>query len=63
MKLVPNLVNTKPGGYQGNEAEHVRLALAKQIHEDSALMSTSWGNFKSWVRTGKIWVMTQYKIL
>lgn len=46
MKLVPNLVNTKPGGYQGNEAEHVRLALAKQIHEDSALMSTSWGQFQ-----------------
>ncbi|HFX6175937.1 TPA: N-acetylmuramidase domain-containing protein [Acinetobacter baumannii] len=46
MKLMPNLVNTKPGGYQGNEAEHVRLALAKQIHEDSALMSTSWGQFQ-----------------
>ncbi|KQE95523.1 N-acetylmuramidase domain-containing protein [Acinetobacter lactucae] len=46
MKLVPNLVHTKTGGYQGDEAEHVRLALAKQIHEESALMSTSWGQFQ-----------------
>ena len=46
MKLVPNLVNTKTGGYQGDEAEHVRLARAKQIHEEAALQSASWGQFQ-----------------
>ncbi|MBK0062623.1 MULTISPECIES: N-acetylmuramidase domain-containing protein [unclassified Acinetobacter] len=46
MKLVPNLVNTKTGGYQGNEAEYVRLTRARQIHEVAALQSTSWGQFQ-----------------
>ena len=39
----PNIVNRKYGGYQGNEAEYVRLEQAKQIDVECALMSTSWG--------------------
>ncbi len=46
MKLLPNLVNTSTGGYKGNEAEYIRLSLAKNIHEDSALMACSWGQFQ-----------------
>ncbi|MDR7655043.1 MULTISPECIES: N-acetylmuramidase domain-containing protein [Acinetobacter] len=42
----PNIVNKKSGGYQGNEAEYVRLELAKQIDVESALMSASWGQFQ-----------------
>lgn len=42
----PNIVNTSPGGYQGNEAEYVRLELAKQIDVECALMSASWGQFQ-----------------
>ncbi|WP_180644453.1 N-acetylmuramidase domain-containing protein [Acinetobacter bereziniae] len=42
----PNIVNRKSGGYQGNEAEYVRLELAKQIDVDCALMSASWGQFQ-----------------
>lgn len=42
----PNIVNRKPGGYQGDEAEYVRLELAKQIDIDCALMSASWGQFQ-----------------
>lgn len=42
----PSIVNRKPGGYQGNEAEYVRLELAKQIDVESALMSASWGQFQ-----------------
>ncbi|MCA4180631.1 N-acetylmuramidase family protein [Acinetobacter baumannii] len=42
----PNIVNRKYGGYQGNEAEYVRLEQAKQIDVESALMSTSWGQFQ-----------------
>lgn len=42
----PNIVNRKYGGYQGNEAEYVRLEQAKQIDVECALMSTSWGQFQ-----------------
>ncbi|WP_119685908.1 N-acetylmuramidase domain-containing protein [Acinetobacter pittii] len=42
----PNIVNRKTGGYLSNEAEYVRLEQAKQIDVDSALMSTSWGQFQ-----------------
>lgn len=42
----PNIVNKKSGGYQGNEAEYVRLELAKQIDVECALMSASWGQFQ-----------------
>lgn len=58
MKLVPNLVNTKTGCYQGNEAEHVRLSLAKQIHEEAALQSTSWGQFQI---MGENWKVLGYE--
>ncbi|WP_332604154.1 N-acetylmuramidase family protein [Acinetobacter sp. ESBL14] len=46
MKKVPNLVNSVSGGYRGNEAEYTRLNLAMNIHKESALMSTSWGQFQ-----------------
>lgn len=46
MKKNPNLVNSVAGGYKGNAAEHTRLSLAKNIHENSALMSCSWGVFQ-----------------
>ncbi len=42
----PSIVNKKSGGYQGNEAEYVRLELAKQIDAECALMSASWGQFQ-----------------
>ncbi|WP_336035692.1 N-acetylmuramidase family protein [Acinetobacter bereziniae] len=42
----PNVVNTAAGGYHGNAAEYTRLALAKQIDEESALQSASWGRFQ-----------------
>lgn len=42
----PNIVNRATGGYQGNNAEHVRLATAMQIDRDCALMSASWGQFQ-----------------
>lgn len=46
MKQSPNLVNSVAGGYRGNEAEYTRLSLAINIHKESALMSTSWGQFQ-----------------
>ena len=46
MKQFPNLVNTSPGGYKGNEAEYTRLKLAMNIHAEAALMSCSWGQFQ-----------------
>lgn len=42
----PNLVNTEPGGYKGKSAEHYRLNLAQDIHDQSALESASWGLFQ-----------------
>lgn len=46
MQKYPNIVNTATGGYQGNEAEYVRLELAKQIDVECALQSASWGQFQ-----------------
>lgn len=46
VKTVPNLVNTQVGGYKGDQAEYTRLSLASNIHKESALMSTSWGQFQ-----------------
>ncbi|MCH7387663.1 N-acetylmuramidase family protein [Acinetobacter modestus] len=46
IKTVPNLVNTVVGGYKGEEAEYTRLSLAININKESALMSTSWGQFQ-----------------
>ncbi len=46
MKQSPGIVNKSAGGYQGGPAEYVRLELAKQIDEECALMSASWGQFQ-----------------
>lgn len=52
----PALVNRKPGGYLGGTAEHQRLAQAKQIHDEAAPESASWGLFQimgyHWQRLG-----------
>lgn len=58
MRLFPNLVNTVTGGYKGKEAEYTRLSLAKNIHEESALMSCSWGQFQI---MGENWQDLGYK--
>lgn len=58
MRLFPNLVNTATGGYKGNEAEYTRLSLAKNIHEEVALMSCSWGQFQI---MGENWQDLGYK--
>lgn len=58
MKKFPNLVNSATGGYKGNEAEYTRLSLAKNIHEESALMSCSWGQFQI---MGENWQDLGYK--
>ena len=39
-------MNTATGGYKGDEAEYVRLSLAKNICAEAALMSCSWGQFQ-----------------
>lgn len=46
LELQPAFVNTKRGGYQGGVAEYTRLSLAKNIDVDSAIESTSWGQFQ-----------------
>ncbi|MEQ9133314.1 MAG: N-acetylmuramidase family protein [Salinisphaeraceae bacterium] len=52
----PDLVNTRPGGYRGGGAEHMRLISAKSIHIAAALESASWGLFQimgfHWERLG-----------
>ncbi|MGS1027681.1 N-acetylmuramidase domain-containing protein [Burkholderia glumae] len=52
----PNVVNQKPGGYQGGSAEYVRLDTAARIHAASAYESASWGAFQvmgyHWKRLG-----------
>lgn len=58
MRLCPNLVNTSTGGYKGKEAEYTRLSLAKNIHEEAALMSCSWGQFQI---MGENWQDLGYK--
>lgn len=42
----PDLVNRTAGGWQGANAEHYRLSMAKQIHTISAIESASWGLFQ-----------------
>lgn len=55
-KQAPNLVNAKSGGYIGGAAEHQRLAQARQMDEQAALESASWGGFQvmgyHWKRLG-----------
>lgn len=46
VKLAPEVVNTKTGGYIGGEREHRRLAQAKEFHVPSALESASWGAYQ-----------------
>ncbi|KVU55413.1 N-acetylmuramidase domain-containing protein [Burkholderia cepacia] len=54
--LFSNVVNQKPGGYQGGSAEYVRLDTAARIHAASAYESASWGAFQvmgyHWKRLG-----------
>ncbi len=43
----PDIINTRPGGYQGGDAEHDRLGKARLlIHKNLALESASWGMFQ-----------------
>ncbi|MGH1450215.1 MAG: N-acetylmuramidase domain-containing protein [Pseudomonadaceae bacterium] len=43
---MPNLVNTRPGGYSGGMAEYPRLARAMMIDAEAAISSCSWGAFQ-----------------
>jgi hypothetical protein len=42
----PSISNPKPGGYQGGQAEHLRLAEAVALDRNAAMESTSWGKFQ-----------------
>ncbi|KTS77841.1 peptidoglycan-binding protein [Pseudomonas oryzihabitans] len=42
----PNLVNPQPGGYGNGTSEWQRLTLARQLDENLALESASWGLFQ-----------------
>ncbi len=42
----PNLVNPQPGGYGNGASEWQRLTLARQLDENLALESASWGLFQ-----------------
>lgn len=46
MKDHPNIININAGGYLGRSAEHDRLNKAKQIDQESAIESTSYGLFQ-----------------
>ncbi len=43
---LPAVVNPERGGYVGGSGEHRRLALAADIHTDTAIESASWGLFQ-----------------
>jgi hypothetical protein len=45
-KKHPEISSSKAGGYKGGAAEWVRLARARELDEDAALMSASWGMFQ-----------------
>ena len=53
---MPDIVNRRPGGYMGGVREFQRLNMAKSLHVDSAIESTSWGLFQilglHWERLG-----------
>jgi hypothetical protein len=55
-RLNPALVNPKPGGYIGGNAEHQRLTQARLLDDTAALESASWGAFQimgfHWERLG-----------
>lgn len=42
----PNLVSQTRGGYQGGQAEYMRLAGAILVHQDAAYEATAWGAFQ-----------------
>jgi peptidoglycan hydrolase-like protein with peptidoglycan-binding domain len=42
----PDICNTVTGGYKGGVAEYPRLAAAKTMDEECALLSASWGLFQ-----------------
>jgi hypothetical protein len=42
----PEISSSKAGGYKGGAAEWVRLARARELAEEPALMSASWGMFQ-----------------
>lgn len=42
----PSLCNPEAGGYRGGAAEEARLEQAKQIHQEAAYESASWGAFQ-----------------
>ncbi|WP_263143988.1 N-acetylmuramidase family protein [Pseudomonas sp. RIT-PI-AD] len=56
VRLYPNVVNPTPGGYVGGNAEHQRLATARQIDDTIGIESASWGLFQimghHWSRLG-----------
>ena len=45
-KRYPGIVNPSRGGYAGGRSEYTRLAVAVDIHRDSAYESASWGAFQ-----------------
>lgn len=56
VRLSPDVVNTRSGGYSGGNAEHARLKKARRIDKDLGLESASWGAFQimgfHWQRLG-----------
>ena len=42
----PDISNERPGGYLGDEKEHIRLAKAIKLDREAALKSASWGKFQ-----------------
>ena len=42
----PDIINTKRGGYIGDESEHRRIEKARKIDKDIGLESASWGMFQ-----------------
>lgn len=56
VKIHPDVINTKSGGYNGGNAEHARLAKARRIEKNLGLESASWGMFQimgfHWQRLG-----------
>ena len=56
VKIYPDVINTKSGGYSGGNAEHARLAKARRIEKNLGLESASWGMFQimgfHWQRLG-----------
>lgn len=43
---LPGVINRQSGGYEGGEAEHDRLHLARQVDDSCAICAASWGLFQ-----------------